>query len=90
MDRERVRMRIGTIQFVSMFFNPRKRDFRLRNEHLRSAGAIGDILLISRVDPLCGFEYDIQVAPQGTLLFDQLAPHCNTAVDNSKKRFGYF
>jgi hypothetical protein len=90
MDRLNVSMRIGTVQSVSMFFNPRKGDFRLRNEALRSSGNIGDILLVRRVDPVNGFEYDIQVAPQASPLFQQLAPFCNTSAPNSLKHFGYF
>ena len=90
MDRMNVPMRIGGIQLVRMFFNPRKGDFRLGNETLRSAGNVGDILLLRRVDPTNGFEYDIQVAPQGAPLFEELQPYCNTAVPNSQKRFGYF
>jgi HKD family nuclease len=90
MDRMDVPMRIGVIHSVRMFFNPRKGDFRLGNEALRSAGHIGDILLVQRVDPVNGFEYDIQVAPQGSPLFEQLEPLCDTPVPNSHKRFGYF
>jgi len=90
MDRMDVPMRIGVIRSVRMFFNPRKGDFRLGNEALRSSGNIGDILLVRRVDPVNGFEYDIQVAPQGSPLFQQLAPFCNTSVPNSHKLFGYF
>jgi hypothetical protein len=90
MDRMDVPMRIGGIQSVRMFFNPRKGDFRLGNEALRSKGKIGDILLVRRVDPMNGFEYDIQVAPQGSLHFAQLEPFCNAQVPNSHKRFGYF
>jgi hypothetical protein len=90
MDRMNVSMRIGTVQSVSMFFNPRKGDFRLRNEALRSSGNVGDILLVRRVDPVNGFEYDIQVAPQGSPLYQQLAPFCNMPAPNSQKRFGYF
>jgi hypothetical protein len=85
-----VKMRIGGIQSVRMFFNPRKGDFRLGNEALRSKGSVGDILFLRRVDPVNGFEYDIQVAPQGSPLFTQLAPLCNTPVPNSPKYFGYF
>ena len=90
MDRMSVRMRIGTVQSVRMFFNPRKDDFRLGNEALRSSGSVGDILLVRRVDPVNGFEYDIQTIPQRSPLFQQLAPYCDTAVLNSMKRFGYF
>jgi hypothetical protein len=90
LDRLNVSMRIGGIQLVRMFFNPRKGDFRLGNETLRSAGNVGDILLVRRVDPANGFEYDIQVAPQGSPLFEELQPYCNTAVPHSQKHFGYF
>jgi len=90
MDRMNVLMRIGGVQAVRMFFNPRKGDFRLGNEALRSAGNIGDILLVRRVDPVNGFEYDIQVAPQGSPFFAQLAPFCNTPAPHSQKMFGYF
>jgi PLD-like domain len=90
LDRNNVPMRIGGVQAVNMFFNPRKGDFRLRNEALRSEGNVGDILLVRRVDPTNGFEYDIQVAPQGSPLFQQLQPFCIAPVPNSQKRFGYF
>jgi hypothetical protein len=90
MDRMDVRMRIGGVQSVRMFFNPRKGDFRLGNEALRSKRHVGDILFVRRVDPVNGFEYDIQVAPQGSPLFAQLAPFCNTPVPHSPKYFGYF
>ena len=90
MDRMNVPMRVGTVQSVRMFFNPRKGDFRLGNEALRSSGSVGDILLVRRVDAVNGFEYDIQVAPQGSPFFEQLAPFCSTQVPNSQKRFGYF
>jgi len=90
MDRMNVPMRIGVVQSVRMFFNPRKGDFRLGNEALRSSGKVGDILLVQHVDPTNGFEYDIQVAPRGSPLFGKLLPFCNTQVPNSQKRFGYF
>lgn len=90
MDRMNVPMRIGAVQSVRMFFNPRKGDFRLGNEALRSSGSVGDILFVRRVDPVNGFEYDIQVAPQGSPLFQQLAPFCNTPAPHSQKHFGYF
>lgn len=90
MDRMNVPMRVGTVQLVRMFFNPRKGDFRLGNEALRSSGNIGDIIFIRRVDLINGFEYDVQVAPQGSPLFQQLAPFCNTQVGHSAKQFGYF
>jgi len=90
LDRYNVPMRIGVVHQVSMFFNPRKKDFRLRHEAIRSAGNIGDILWVQRVNPANGFEYEIQVAPQGTPVFLQLQQYCTTQVVNSQKRFGYF
>ncbi len=90
MDRRDVPMRIGAVKSVRMFFNPRKGDFRLGNEALRISGSVGDILLVRRVDPINGFEYDIQVAPRGTPMFQQLEGLCTTEVPNSQKRFGYF
>ena len=90
LDRMDVPMRIGVVHSVRMFFNPRKGDFRLGNEALRSSGHVGDILHVRRVDPANGFEYDVQVAPQGSPLFAQLAPYCNVQVPHSQKQFGYF
>ena len=90
LDWHNVPIRIGVVHMVSMFFNPRKKDFRLRHEAIRSAGNVGDILWVQKVNPVNGFEYDVQVAPQGTPLFNQLNSYCNTQVVNSQKRFGYF
>ena len=90
LDRNNVPMRIGVVHQVNMFFNPRKKDFRIRHEAIRSAGNIGDILWVQKVNPANGFEYDIQVAPQGTLLFLRLQQYCTTHVVNSQKQFGYF
>ena len=91
MDRYGVPMRIGTMQQVNMFFNPRKKDFRLRNEALRSLGDVGDVLLVQAVDPSNGFVYDVHVAPQGSVLYDELLPRCNIEVGHgSEKSFGYF
>lgn len=78
LDRQRVPMRIGVVREVNMFFNPRKKDFRLRHEALRSSGSVGDILWVRRVDPINGFEYEVQVAPVGTPLHRQLLPYCNS------------
>ena len=57
-DRQGVCMRLGTnIINVNMMTWPAKHDFRLRCEALRSAGNIGDILHLEKVDPAIGFEY---------------------------------
>ena len=90
-DRPRVPMRLGADTVpVSMMTWPDKHDFRLRCEALRSAGAIGDILRLEKVDSAVGYEYYAEVVPQGTsqhALYRQL---CRCPVRNSRKRYGYY
>lgn len=90
-DRPRVPVRLGAgTVAVSMMTWPDKHDFRLRCEALRSAGAIGDILRLEKVDSAVGYEYYAEVVPQGTsqhALYRQL---CRCPVRNSRKRYGYY
>ena len=91
-DRSGVRMRLGsTIINVNMMTWPAKHDFRLRNESLRKAGNIGDILRIERVtDPNAGCEYYVEVIPQGTTQYPVYLDLCREPVRNSLKRYGYY
>jgi HKD family nuclease len=90
-DRQGVLMRIGTVTIsVNMMTWPDKHDFRLRSEALRSAGSIGDIMRIEKVDPSKGFEYYVEVIPQGTTQHPVYLALCNHPVRNSKKRYGYY
>lgn len=58
LDRPNVRMRLGgQIISVNLMTWPDKHDFRLRSEALRSAGNIGDIMRLERVDAGSNFEY---------------------------------
>ncbi len=91
MDRIGVKMRLGTQTFeVNWWYNPDKKDYRLRHEALRSAGNVGDILRIESADAKVGFDYYVEVIPQGTSLFGQYAGLCTQSVRNSKKKFGYY
>lgn len=91
MDRTRVKMRLGTQTLeVNWWYNPDKKDYRLRHEALRSAGNVGDILRIESADAKAGFDYYVEVIPQGTSLFGQYAGLCTESVSNSKKKFGYY
>ncbi len=91
MDRNGVRMRLGIQTLVvNWWYNPKKKDYRLRNEVLRSAGNVGDILRIEFADGKSGFDYYVEVIPQGTSLFEQYAMLCTRPVRNSKKKFGYY
>ncbi len=90
-DRRGVQMRLGTnIISVNMMTWPDKSDFRLRCEALRSAGNIGDILHLEKVDPSIGFEYFVEIIPQGTSHYPNYYAYCTKPVRNSKKRFGYY
>jgi len=90
MDRPGVKMRIGTtIIDVNMMTWPDKSDFRLRSEHLRSAGSIGDILYMERSDGKGGFTYYVEVIPQSSARHAQYLAHCINPTKNSKKMWGY-
>ena len=91
MDRNGVRMRLGTqILIVNWWYNPKKKDYRLRNETLRSGGNVGDILRIEFADGKTGFDYYVEIIPPGTSLFKQYAALCTQPVRNSKKKYGYY
>ena len=90
MDRPNVMVRLGGATFpVTMWYNPDKRDLRLRSEHLRSAGGIGDIFYMQRADGAGGFSYYVEIVPLGTGRYNSLIPHCSMQVRNSHKLFGY-
>jgi hypothetical protein len=90
MDRPNVMVRLGGNTFpVHMWYNSDKRDLRLRSEHMRSAGVIGDILYVERSDGKSGFAYYVDVIPQGSERFSEYIVQCNKTVRNSKKAWGY-
>jgi HKD family nuclease len=90
MDRPSVMVRLGGATFpVHFWYNPDKRDLRLRSEHMRSAGAVGDILYVERSDGASGFAYYVDVVPQGSPRHAELLARCTTTVRNSRKVFGY-
>lgn len=89
-DRKSVRMRVGNdVVEVNMMTWPDRRDFRLRNEALRSLGEVGDILVIEKVKG-ANFEYDVKVISVGSKKFEIILAKCDQTVQNSEKRFGYF
>jgi HKD family nuclease len=90
MDRPGVMVRLGGATFpVHMWYNPDKKDLRLRSEHMRSAGTIGDILYVERSDGAGGFAYYVDVVPLGSPRHTELLAKCTNTVRNSKKVFGY-
>jgi HKD family nuclease len=91
MDRAGVMVRLGgAIYPVNMWYNPQKRDLRLRSEHMRSAGSVGDILYVERSDGTGGFSYYVDVVPIGSPRHVECLAKCTRAVRNSKKLWGYY
>lgn len=89
-DRTGVRMRLGGDIFeVNMMTWPVKHDFRLRSEALRSAGNIGDILRVEKVDESTGFSYYVEIIPHNTSQYRYFLALCQNHTRNSQKRWGY-
>ncbi|MCH4225435.1 MAG: phospholipase D family protein [Alcaligenes faecalis] len=90
MDRSDVMVRLGGSIFpVSIWYNPGKKDIRIRSENIRSAGTIGDILYLERADGTGGFAYYVEIIPQGISRYDEYAAFCIKGVRNSQKQWNY-
>lgn len=90
-DRRGVRIRISTeIVEVNMMTWPRKHDFRLRNEKLRSAGRVGDILRIERAEGVANYDYNAEVVPRESTEYEYYRSLCNHTTPHSKRRWGYY
>jgi hypothetical protein len=88
-------VRIGLLGQAGMleariWFNPIKKDIRIRHEALRSAGAIGDILLVRRAPSGSGRDFDMQVVKTADAAYAATLAKLTTKVPNSPKRIGYF
>ena len=91
LDRRGVRVRLGSETIsMNMMTWPDKHDFRLRSEALRSAGNVGDVLRMEKVEPGGGYEYYVEVVPQGTSQHPVYLSLCRQPVRNSRKRYGYY
>src|SRR5262249_28689851 len=91
-NRAGVRIRHGSeIVNATMMGWKRKSDLRLRSAAIRSAGAIGDIIRIERVNPSTGYHYLVDIIPPEHTQYPVLSALCTRAVGgNSKKTFGYY
>lgn len=90
MDRSNVMVRFGGSIFpVSIWYNPTKKDVRIRSENIRSAGVIGDIFYLERADGTGGFTYYAEIIPQGTSRHDEYSALCTKGVRNSHKQWNY-
>ncbi len=79
----------GAVVTVNMTYFAHRHDLRLRNETLRGAGTIGDVLRIERADDAPDHDYTVTVIRQGTPEHAQALARCAQTVRNSQKRWGY-
>ena len=84
-------MRVSTeIVEVNMMTWPIKHDFRLRNETLRSAGKVGDIIRLERAEGARAYDYNAEVIPRESTEYEYYDSVCTEEVRNSRKRWGYY
>jgi len=90
-DRMGVRMRIGgEVVNVNMMTWPVKHDFRLRSETLRSAGEIGDLIKIEKIEGSASFDYYVEIIPQRSSDYDTYLDICTNKTPNSERKWGYY
>jgi len=91
-DRHDVKVRLaGDIININMFYNPIKKDLRLRSEALRSSGDIDDIIKIEKTDGSQGFDYYAEIIPQSAGDYPLYRAACSQKVKSpSKKYWGYY
>ena len=90
-DRSAVPMELNDVIIsVNMMTWPVKHDFRLRNQSLRSAGNIGDIIMFEKLSDHPEAQYRVTIIKQDAPNFGEYTEKCNSPVRNSQKRFGYF
>lgn len=88
--RESIPVIMGNERFsINMMAWHLKHDFRIRSEKLRSAGQIGDILLITKLKENPEAEYQIRILSQNSLYYQIILAKCTNSVKNSNKRWGY-
>lgn len=75
----------------SFWFNPIKKDIRIRAEPLRSAGKIDDILLVRQGSKSSGYEYSIEVVPTTDPRYPIFLARLTHKIKHpSLKKIGYF
>ncbi|HLL76515.1 MAG TPA: hypothetical protein VK421_14780 [Pyrinomonadaceae bacterium] len=75
---------------ATLWYNPDKKDYRLRNGDLRNAGRVGDIIQIEMGEPAAGNDYSVMVLAQGTPEHADALRLCVNRPPNSEKRWGYY
>lgn len=93
LDWQNVRIRLagraGDVQ-ATLWFNPKKKDIRIRESAIRAAGDIGDIFLMRAAPPGSLHIYDVEVIKSGTSQHASILPKLTTKIRGSDKWIGYF
>lgn len=75
---------------ASIWFNPIKKDIRIRESSLRSAGDIDDIMLIQPAPAGSHRNYDIRIIKKTDPNYATVLAKLTYSITNSQKRIGYF
>jgi HKD family nuclease len=87
----RLHLRFGTDALDAiLWYNPDKKDYRLRNNTLRDAGNVGDIIQIEREETGSGYDYSVAILRQGTPAHSDALKLCINSPRNSQKQWGYY
>ena len=83
---------IGQPQLLTatIWFNPKKIDYRIRNTTLRSAGSVDDILLVRTPPAGAKYDYEMEIVRQKDPKYASLLKKLTKRPPNSRKRYGYF
>lgn len=75
---------------ATIWHNPKKTDIRIRSEQIRSAGDVGDIMLVRQGLEGSGYDFEIKIIPVSSHQYDRYAARLVIPINNSKKKIGYF
>lgn len=74
---------------VRLYSYAQRNEFRLNCGELVQGAAPGDVLVMSRVSPGEGYDYEAAIIPQSHPLIVSYLSRCVNVVQNSSKRWGY-
>lgn len=75
---------------ATIWHYPKKNEFRIRAEDLRSAGNVGDILVMWHAPTGVGYDYVAEVVPITSPNFAAVVAKLTIKINNSQKIIGYF
>jgi HKD family nuclease len=80
----------GNIHNATIWRNPKKNDFRLRGEAIRSAIHVGDVFRVELAPSGSVYDYEVEGISPGSERYDQYLALCTNLVKGSPKRWGYY